>query len=270
MAISKTESDPWVLGMIFAHELTHLIRYRASQSDPLWLNEGIARQVEYLLADFWPNSLNHETDALKNKKVITPTLFELSDSANDYKVQGQGYANSFLFMHYLLGRYGDLKLWSELIRSEKSGWDAIESWLENLSSRGVINLDADLLKRRAIWRHFAFALMFNDPNIVRSGLFLVDYKYQGALNSKSEIVDTNIGVRELEKPWSVRGYLVNQATRSTSENFNPNFENTEYYFIQLPLKKPSDISRARNLEDFRRGIQKADDDKVLLLQIRND
>ncbi len=154
------------------HEFTHIYRHSFNNDEEVWLDEGLAKFMEYQYAGgVWP--------FLYEKKLRqNPELILGNDRKQGYGVEGIGYPSSFWMVLYLYNHFGGDKLIAKLMSSSKAGWANVESALADLRANGDIAEGPDLLTRDAIVRHFAIAVAVNDEFKAQFNLFSLDPRHE--------------------------------------------------------------------------------------------
>lgn len=166
IVLSLNAQDSWQSSPVVAHEVTHLLRYKHNSSEDQWLDEGLAKYMESQFVGYWPKRF---------ESLGTSSEFRLSENLG------------FLLVQYLYLNFGEMDLLRELINSPLSGWDNIEQAVVPLSEVGKTLIPHQFLNRRAIWRHFTFALVFNDTGFAEYGLFKIGEGYKPLIEEKSPL-----------------------------------------------------------------------------------
>jgi hypothetical protein len=169
LVLNETLEGNWRAPIVIAHELTHLIHFAHNQNQPEWFNEGLASQMEALYLGLWPT---HYEFSLK-----LHSQFSLSNHPKDYGNKGQGYAAAFLLLRYLYNRFGYGNFLKKVVQSQQIGWSAIEEVARSLHESNRHHVPPEFLNRRAIFNHFAVALLINDPVTATAELLNLDGDY---------------------------------------------------------------------------------------------
>ncbi|MFL5814747.1 MAG: hypothetical protein ACJ763_14325 [Bdellovibrionia bacterium] len=156
--------------VILAHELTHVLRHMHQPNETYWLDEGLAKWMEWKYIGEFPKQM---VTTLNSSSVVRL----LDEPLNCGESGGSDYASSYFFVLYLRNHLGGDAFIQLIGTSKDQGWDNIERSAQALKSIGVISVDQQLLNRQSLLEHFAFALAFNNPFIADYALFLLDLKY---------------------------------------------------------------------------------------------
>ncbi len=116
-------SDPYTLG-VMAHELQHLIHQSQDPNEELWLNEGfseLAAQINGYQAGGFDSVFLHNPD------------MQLNDWSNGEEDSTPHYGASYLFVTYMMGRFGE-EFTRSVVASEDNGLMSID---ETLSGLGI-------------------------------------------------------------------------------------------------------------------------------------
>lgn len=165
-ALSDADSQ-----LAIVHELTHVYRRQRAPDEEQWLNEGLAKFMEYKYSTVWPVSY------------ITRLKKERALNFADYQPNGGGYMSSFLLTLYLYNHFGQERLFTKLMNSQKTGWENVLSAIHELSEEGALKIPAEFISKEGILRHFAVSLWMNDRFAAKYALFYLDARYE-ALNTK--------------------------------------------------------------------------------------
>jgi hypothetical protein len=95
-----------------------------------------------------------------------------------YGPGGDGYAFSFWLVTYLQRHFGGEILLKKLLTSPLSGWEnvttAIRQWIVESGS----SIPLELVTKESLLRHFAVAVLVNDPYAAKYGLFFIDSEFE--------------------------------------------------------------------------------------------
>jgi hypothetical protein len=156
------------------HELMHAVRFQANKNEALWLDEGLAKFMEYKYSGVWPKTYSQRLKA--------SPYFVLSNDEALYQPGEMGYPSSFWFVTYLYNRFGQDELLKRLANSQRSGWDNIISAIFSLMDDNRLQIPLTLVTKAAILRHFAMAMWVNNPYIARYSLFFIDAEFEPLVN----------------------------------------------------------------------------------------
>ncbi len=182
--------------LTLVHEFTHAYRHQFNAKEELWLDEGVAKFMEYKYSGVWPVSY---LEKIKKNPVIT-----ISNSEIFFQPQGDGYAHAFLMMLYLHNRFGGFDFLQKIMNSKLSGWDNVITAAQELSREGKISIPIHLITKEKIIRHFAVALVCNNAFAAQYSLMFIDKSFEPIKNQVSVLdglVDKK-AARSSEK-WSV-------------------------------------------------------------------
>lgn len=180
--------DSIALQLNLVHELTHAYRDQFYHQEETWLDEGLAKFMEYQYSTVWPVSYQ--------EKIRKRPEFRLRNDEVDYHLNGIGYTSSFFLVLYLYNRFGGDQLLEKLIESKRSGWENILAAITEIRRDGGIQIAQDLVSKPAILRHFALALWLNDPYLAKYALFTIDTQYEPL--SKASIEPVEFGPMRLQ------------------------------------------------------------------------
>lgn len=161
--------------LALVHELAHVYRAQFNLHEETWLNEGIAKFLEYRYSGVWPVSY---MTRLRRKGALTFGPLSLEGKEGNYGPGGDGYPASFFLVLYLYNHFGQEKFLSKILRSSRVGWDNVLGAVRDLTAEGALDLSAGFATKGAILRHFAVALWLNDPYAAKYALFSVDPSYE--------------------------------------------------------------------------------------------
>lgn len=162
-----------------AHELTHVYRSQFNKSEELWLDEGLAKFIEYQYSSVWPVSYD---DLLAKDSYLNLGNTSLK-GLNNFSCKGDGYRASFYFVLYLYNHFGGEVLLRKLLTSSKSGWDNILTAIQETAAQRIISIEPQWLSKESIVRHFAVAIWENNPYLAKYSLFSLDTKFIGLRNT---------------------------------------------------------------------------------------
>ncbi|NUM87642.1 MAG: hypothetical protein HUU37_00420 [Bdellovibrionales bacterium] len=154
--------------VVLAHELTHVLRHAAQPDEAHWLDEGLAKWMEWGYVGDFPSHYAREI-ARKGEVNLTDGSFDCGT--------GDGYGGAYLLMLYLHNHLGGSRFISELARSPLKGWDAVEGAAQNLRVRRELGLPPALLTRKSLIWHFSLALLLNDPFAADFALLQIDSRF---------------------------------------------------------------------------------------------
>jgi hypothetical protein len=212
--------------LALVHELTHVYRGQQNASEETWLNEGLAKFIEYRYSTVWPVSYM--------TKLETERLLNFAD----YQPGGNGYMSSFFLVLYLYNHFGEEKLFQKLMNSKKSGWNNVVSAIQELIDDGSLRIPRELICKESILRHFAVALWMNDKFSAEYALFYLDVKYE-PLNAKAA---TPVRAA-VAAPSKVDGMQIRFFTRSsyrTTSRSKEEYSILSYSPFQIKAFEPSD------------------------------
>lgn len=150
------------------HELTHLFRHQYNRYEERWLDEGLANLVKYLYLKKWPQEIQ--------ERIKKQNDFTLSNDENNYTITDKsGYDSSSLLLLYLYHRLGNESFLTELLKSEKTGWDSVENAAKKVSSNDRIKV---YLNRQSLLACFAIALLLNTNDLDSNSMYHFDFDYQ--------------------------------------------------------------------------------------------
>lgn len=141
---------------VLAHEFQHMIHAGNDPNEESWLNEG-ASQLAERLNGLAANGL----DLLYARQADIPLL----DWPGDTETSRPHYGQAYLFMEYLLGRFGE-NATRMVITSPENGLQSVDEVLKTLQAGhppGAVNLDADRL-----FADWAVTNWINAPEVEKS------------------------------------------------------------------------------------------------------
>lgn len=156
--------------IILAHELTHIFRHYYQANEEYWLDEGLAKWMEWAYIGEFPK---HYLTGLHEANTLI-----LPKNSLDCNSGHLEYMSSYFLMLYLHNHFGGANFINHLAQSPLSGWDAVESTTQKLKQANTIGINSDYLNRQAILRHFAAALLLNDPYRANYALLQIDPSFQ--------------------------------------------------------------------------------------------
>ncbi len=117
----QTLEDPYTLS-VMAHELQHLIHQAHDPNEDLWLNEGFSELASLING--------YRTGGFDNVFITNPDL-QLNDWGNGEEDTTPHYGASFLFVTYMMGRFGE-EFTREVVASELNGFESIDAAFSKL------------------------------------------------------------------------------------------------------------------------------------------
>jgi hypothetical protein len=174
--------DTIELQLSLVHELSHVYRNQFNKNDDLWLEEGMAKWIEYRYSQVWP--VSYATRLMKNPNII------LSNDPDFYSQNGNGYPSSFWLFLYLYNHFGESNFIKLVMESPLSGWDNVLTAIHKLKSEHVIQIPDALLTKESILRHFAVALWMNDAFLAQYALFAIDDQFEAVSENHSSFADS--------------------------------------------------------------------------------
>lgn len=196
-----------------AHEFTHAYRAKYNPNEELWLNEGLAKLMEYLYSSVWP--VSYQSRLQQNPQIL------VNNEAAQFAPQGAGYASSFWLTLYLYKHYGGENFLKKVMRSHLSGWDNILHALSELKQEGLVSEPLELLTRPQIIRHFALAMLVNDAYEAKYSLFFMNQAYDPIDASKmGEVANIEFPVQTTGVIYS-RRFQKNNADEVFAVRLNP-------------------------------------------------
>jgi immune inhibitor A len=131
---------------ILAHEFQHMIHWHTDRNEDTWVNEGLSELAAYLNG--------YDVGAADRIFSRTPDT-QLTAWADDPDVAGPNYGGSYLFMVYLLERFGDEML-RQVVASKADG---ISGFDEVLADQGLGVTFED------VFADWLIANYLDDPNL---------------------------------------------------------------------------------------------------------
>lgn len=218
IVLDSSLENQWSASAAVVHELTHVIRHQSNPSEETWLDEGLAKELEYQFLKLWPQSLF---------QVPKTFMFKISTDSKSYAAGSTSYLNSFLLVHYLSTHLGDDLFLIRLMNSRLNGWSAIEEAARISVPQASIGIPASRLNRRDLFTHFAFALRFNDASLADCGLFQLDQNYSPVLNFTPTTANAASAIQALQpmsiqlvKPQTQVGALASSKLDQTTRGAN--------------------------------------------------
>lgn len=166
-----------------AHEFTHVYRSQFNKNEEVWLDEGLAKFIEYQFSSVWPVSYDDRLGKNSFLNLGKTTL----QGGNNFSCGGDGYVASFYFVLYLYNHFGGEYLLRELLTSPHSGWENILGAIQSISNKKIITLDSQWFSKESLLRHFALAIWENDAYLAKYSLLKLDSKFQGLKNLKPKL-----------------------------------------------------------------------------------
>jgi immune inhibitor A len=120
-ADTVTPSEPYVYSTM-AHEFQHMIHWNTDRNEDLWLNEGFSVLAQHING--------YTVGGFDASYALNPDL-QLSDWSLDHGANGPHYGAAFLYLDYLLGRFGS-KVTQSVVNSPLHGLISIEAVLSSL------------------------------------------------------------------------------------------------------------------------------------------
>jgi hypothetical protein len=211
------------------HELTHAYRDQFNHEEETWLDEGLAKFMEYQYSRVWP--VSYQERLKKNPEI------RLRNDEGDYK-NGPGYVSAFYLVLYLYNHFGGEALLKKLLESNVTGWSNILSSIGEIKKEGRTAIDASIISKASILRHFALALWLNDPYAAKYGLFAIDSQYEAIPHPTASSLD--LATTQLNRE-------AGEARLVFSDKFVPN-NAAEVYAITsrnpLKIERPQDTKSA--------------------------
>lgn len=220
------------------HEYAHIYRHRFNKDEKKWLDEGIAKLLEYLCLEDWPDAYN--------QKLLSVPRLSLSDDERDFIPGGEGYHSAFLLVLYLYNHFGEKKFLKEIMNSKLSGWDNITKAINKLRSDGVVTIPEKFTTKTSLIWNFSVALWMNDAYASPFSLFLIDPKFK-ALKDQ-DINDIPVQGR--------KGYKDNlqiffsKGLKNSATKIKKFFTIRSYQPFQLEIDALSDYTKATILLDY--------------------
>jgi hypothetical protein len=197
--------------LALVHEFTHVYRAQFNPREDLWLNEGLAKLMEYQYSGVWP--LLYIRRLRENPVLTLGPIYDSEKKEVNYAANGMGYQSSFFMLLYLYNHYGQEKLISKLLRSPKSGWDNVITAIQELQHEGQLPMSAEVLTKESILRHFAVALWLNDNYSAKYGLFHLDSQYEPL----SQVADLKLSALTPTAPGLVQIQFSRQFAATSAE-----------------------------------------------------
>jgi immune inhibitor A len=149
-------SDTVDLGDVFtdsvmAHEFQHMIHWYRDRNEESWLNEGFSTLAE-LLNGFDVGGADYAYAAEPD----IPLTYWPSP------VEGRHYGQSFLFLTYFLGRFGE-EATRALVADTANGLDSVDQVLAHLGETDPNS--GQVLTADDVYADWAVAAMLNDPSV---------------------------------------------------------------------------------------------------------
>ncbi len=166
--------------VILAHELTHVLRHMYQPEEAYWLDEGLAKWMEWKYIGEFPTQYVTDIHA-------SPAIRLLDQPLDCHSSGPPDYASAYFFVLYLRNHLGGDLFISSIATSPLSGWKNIENTAKDLRSRGVISIEPNLLNEKPLLEHFAFSLLLNDPFLADYALFQLDRKYRPSEQSVLQV-----------------------------------------------------------------------------------
>lgn len=167
--------------LALVHEFTHVYRARFNPNEETWLNEGLAKIIEYQYSGVWPVSY-------AERLVRNPNLnFDgrnFEGRPSNYGPQGDGYMASFFLTLYLYNHFGQNKFLQKVLSSKFSGWENVLTSIHELNDEGTVQIPRELISKESILRHFAVSLWMNDMFSATYALFYLDPHFEPLSQSK--------------------------------------------------------------------------------------
>ena len=161
--------------LTLVHEFVHAYREQFNQDEEVWLNEGLAKFIEYQYSTVWPVSY---MERLRKKPIINLSSQVDDGMTNNYAPKGDGYPASFFLVQYLYNHFGHEKFLKKVLTSSKSGWNNVISAIQELIKSNFIAMPISFVSKENILRHFAVSLWMNDMYLAKYALFQLDQKYE--------------------------------------------------------------------------------------------
>jgi immune inhibitor A len=145
-------SDPYVYSTI-AHEFQHMIHWNLDRNEDLWMNEGFS-----VLAQF----INGYTGGgFDTSYALNPDL-QLNDWSLDHASNGPHYGAAFLYLDYLLGRFGS-KVTQAVVNSPLNGLNSIDAVMP---SQGIKDPQTGkVITADGIFTDWTIANYLQDPSV---------------------------------------------------------------------------------------------------------
>ncbi len=116
-------SDPYIYGTM-AHEFQHMIHWNTDRNEDLWLNEGFSVLAQFING--------YTVGGFDTSYALNPDL-QLNDWSLDQTANGPHYGAAFLYLDYLLGRFGS-KVTQAIVNSPLHGLSSIDAVM---SAQGI-------------------------------------------------------------------------------------------------------------------------------------
>ena len=158
------------LQVILAHELTHVFRHHFLAEEAYWLDEGLAKWMEWNYIGEFPQEYLQEVHKAQYLPLQTEAFSCRGDRLN--------YAVSYFFILYLYNHLGGISFLREVAQSPLMGWENIENSARRVKEKNLISIDDSYLNRHSFLRHFAVALKLNDPFRADFALLQLDARYK--------------------------------------------------------------------------------------------
>jgi len=153
------------IDLLLNHELMHVFRYMHNKNEEPWLDEGISKLIEYMIAG---------TDCIQLNNYQKNTNLELK---YNYAIPSQvHYAHNLLYLIYLYNNYGGSKLLKKLIVSKKSGIENINSALRETVKDEKSSFKKEYYSFEKTFVNFSLALLLNpyQETVGSEGLLTLD------------------------------------------------------------------------------------------------
>lgn len=163
------------LQLNLVHELIHVYRNQFNSNEEDWLQEGVAKFIEYQYSTVWPISYVE-----KLKLNLTINLGEIASDGitKNFALNGYGYPSAFFVVLYLHNHFGGDSLIKKILNSKKSGWDNVINSIQELALSGELKIPINLINKESILRHFAVSLWINNQYHAKYALFLLDRNFE--------------------------------------------------------------------------------------------
>lgn len=198
--------NPIELQLTLVHEQIHVIRERYNPNEAVWLEEGIAKVMEFLYSGVWP--VSYESFFRDNSS------FCLSNAKTEFTPGSIDYATSFYFVYYLYLHLGKNTFLRELVTSPLTGWDNILTAARKLQMAGSHAIPPEWLNKQSLVRHFAMAFVENNRFHARFSLLFLHSFHKYSIPNQSSPArcpgDSEIAITYSREPlpptaetWSV-------------------------------------------------------------------
>jgi immune inhibitor A len=145
-------SNPFTYGVL-AHEFQHMIHWNQDRNETSWLNEGFSE-----LAAFLNGYFEGGFDALYAKN---PSI-QLNDWPNSISITAPHYGASFLFVNYILGRFGE-ELTRALVAHPDNGLVSVDNVLQE---NGIIDpADGEIIGADDVFIDWLVTSYINDQAV---------------------------------------------------------------------------------------------------------